>query len=415
MDRQLNSGLNKYFREHYDEITNCLASGEVFEYDEEFLLDLYAFANDIAEELKVSKNYQEDYVNECMLCFFSKNWITSSLKQGKHSFSTIIGLLFKRRIEQLQKQRKEVLENERDVAYLSLLEKEVLTPSQVYYDDRNEYKNYFKEKIESDEFLMMYFAEQKTLKEIGEEKGMTMEKVRQILAKKMRCIRYEAEKNLRIIKGRKDKMSEVFELNKYIKDNYYLILQCKEKGVPFEWEEEAVIAVYKAAKDCASKLKVPKEKYDDFIQDCAYRFFSYIIYMFDPDKNISIVTYMYTSFNNSYWQKERKKTNKSYKSTISLDKAVDIKNDGDEVFLIDLIEDCSLTQLELLEKEEFYDFLREKLSEDEVLYKFFVEEKNQREIAEEVGFTQSYVSRLIEKKLKKIRQELESEEVSRRR
>ena len=207
----------------------------------------------------------------------------------------------------------------------------------------------------------------------------------------------------------------MFDLNKYFNDNYDTIMECKKKNIPFEWEEEAVVAVYKIAKDCASKLKVPKEKYDDFVQDCAYRFFSYIIYKYDPSKNISISTYAYTAFNNVYGSQERKKLNKSYKVTISLDKAVDVKNDKDEVFLIDLIEDCSYTQLEQLEKEELDAFLREKLSEDKVLYKFFVEEKSQRKIAEEVGISQSYVSRLIERKLKKIRKELKNEEVRRRR
>lgn len=201
----------------------------------------------------------------------------------------------------------------------------------------------------------------------------------------------------------------MFDLNKYFNDNYDAIMECKKKNIPFEWDEEAVVAVYKLAKDCASKLKVPKEKYDDFIQDCATHFFTYVIYKYNPSKNISISTYAYTAFNNVYGSQERKKLNKSYKVTISLDKVVRVKNDRDEVFLIDLLEDQQMTPLEKLEQEEFYAFLREKLDKDETLYKFFVEEKSQREIGKEIGLSQSMIARRIKSKLKEIRQEWERE------
>ena len=201
----------------------------------------------------------------------------------------------------------------------------------------------------------------------------------------------------------------MFDLNKYFNDNYDTIMECKKKNIPFEWDEEAVIAVYKIAKDCACNLKVPNSKWDDFIQDCAYRFFGYIIYKYDPSKNISISTYAYTAFNNVYGTQERKKRNKSYQETVSLNKAFCAGKADDEIEYVDTIADCEMPQLDKYVQDEFYAFLREKLDEDETLYKFFVEGKRQREIGKEIGLSQSMIARRIKNKLKKIRQEWERE------
>ena len=199
----------------------------------------------------------------------------------------------------------------------------------------------------------------------------------------------------------------MFDLNKYFNDNYDTIMECKEKNIPFEWDEEAVVAVYKLAKDCASKLKIPYDKYDDFVQDCATHFFTYVIYKYNPSKNISISTYAYTAFNNVYGMQGRKKRNKSYQETVSLNKTFCAGKADDEIEYVDTIADCEMPQLDKYAQDEFYAFLKEKLDEDETLYKFFVEEKSQRKIAGELGISQAQVSRRIRDKLKMIKNEWE--------
>ena len=81
----------------------------------------------------------------------------------------------------------------------------------------------------------------------------------------------------------------------------------------------------------------------------------------------------------------------------------------DEIEYVDTIADCEMPQLDKYVQDEFYAFLREKLDEDETLYKFFVEGKRQREIGKEIGLSQSMIARRIKNKLKKIRQEWERE------
>lgn len=202
-------------------------------------------------------------------------------------------------------------------------------------------------------------------------------------------------------------MSEVFDLNQYIKNNHVLIMECKEKGIPFDYDEDAVIAVYKLAKDCAKKLNVPKAKVDDFIQDCATHFFTYVVYKYNPDKNISIITYAFTAFSNIYGVQERKKIAKYYVETVSLDKLISVKKDEDPISLMDVVEDSGPTQLEKMVQEEYYSFLKEKLNEDELLYDIFVNKKSQRKISNELGISQAQVSRNIKKRLKEIRDEWE--------
>ena len=188
-----------------------------------------------------------------------------------------------------------------------------------------------------------------------------------------------------------------------------LIKECKEKGIEFEYDEEAVVAVYKLAKDCAKKISVSREKYDDFIQDSVMHFFTYVIYKYDPSKNISISTYAYTAFSNLNMLQERKKSVKFHRAIISLDDVVRVSNGEDEVTLGDAIKDCNLTPLEKIEQDELNAFLEEKLEEDQTLYKFYVEGKGQYEIAEEMGVSQAQVSRRIKSKLKKIRHEGEKQ------
>ena len=200
-------------------------------------------------------------------------------------------------------------------------------------------------------------------------------------------------------------MNKDFDLNKYINDNYDTIMECKKKNIPFEWDEDAAIAVYKIAKDSAGKLNIAQNKYADFLQDCVMHFFTYMVYKYDTTRNIAITTFMYHAFANLYRMEKKKEKTKNYKQTYSLDAVVYTNNEGDGIELIDTIENSEPTQLEQLEQKEFYAFLREKLNEDEALYKFFVNEKSQSKVAEEIGISQAQVSRRIKNKLNEIRQE----------
>jgi len=194
----------------------------------------------------------------------------------------------------------------------------------------------------------------------------------------------------------------MFDLNDYVRKNHQDIIECKENNVSFYWDDAAVKAVYKMAGNCANTLNIDKQEYEDFIQDCCCHFFSYIIYKFDPNKNISITTFSYVAFQNLYRMEQRKKRNK--KENISLETII-YKNKDVEISLKETLRDPNLTPEEVHEKEEYYNFMRKKLSEDKVLYMYYVEGKTQVEIAKELGITQKHVCWSMQKKREKIREE----------
>ena len=202
-------------------------------------------------------------------------------------------------------------------------------------------------------------------------------------------------------------MTEVFDLNEYFKSNHSLIMESKEKGIPFNYDEQAVEAVYKLINTFIKKVKVDKEKYDDFVQDCSLKFFSYIVYKWNPELGVSIVTYAYQSFLNLYNMGFRKK-NLEFDS---LDRELTVDESGNITCKLDFISSPEKSPLEQLEDDEWNAYLKDKIANDILLYKYFVEEKSMSQIGREMGYSQAHISRLINKKIEEIRKELNGEKV----
>lgn len=126
-------------------------------------------------------------------------------------------------------------------------------------------------------------------------------------------------------------------------------------------------------------------------------------------KNTSFSTYALKCINNEILMFLRK--GKKYVNDISLEAPIIINNDDEEQKLIDLICDENSDFTLIYDNENVYSLIREmigQLSEIEQIvvinYFGFVDDKmlNQRELGECLGFSRSYITRVLSKALKKI-------------
>ena len=145
----------------------------------------------------------------------------------------------------------------------------------------------------------------------------------------------------------------MFDLTKYVRENHKDILKCKEKDIPFNWSDDAVNAVYKMAKWSAGNLNVCDDVYEDFVQDCCLKFFSYIVYKYKPEMNTTILTFSYVAFRRMYLLKINDYINKT--KTLSLQSLVN-KGNEDSCLLEESLKDPSLTPDEELLRSESYEF-----------------------------------------------------------
>ena len=194
----------------------------------------------------------------------------------------------------------------------------------------------------------------------------------------------------------------MFDLTKYICENHDEIVRCKEEGKYFPWSDDALEAITKMIKWSTNRLSVDLNDQDDFIQECYLKFFSYIVYKFDPSKNISITTFCHVAFYRMHLRKLM--CDQKTKNNISLDRII-YKDDDDEIRLIDAIQCEIFSAEEELLKSEYYAFLRKKIDQDEMLYKHFVEEKNFSQIAREYGCSREWISKKMRAKLANIKKE----------
>jgi RNA polymerase sigma factor (sigma-70 family) len=194
---------------------------------------------------------------------------------------------------------------------------------------------------------------------------------------------------------------EMFDLNKYINDNYILIKESREKAIPFEFDEESVVAVYKLATKNAYRLKVRKQDVEDFVQDCVYHFFSYIVYKYNPNKGVSISTLACVAFTNMY---KAMLTKEKTRQALSFEH-VAFESEYDDIKIGDLISSSSQTVLEELEEMEYNNFLNKYLYEDKLIYMYYVERKTLREIGKELGYSHETISRRLKTKLDEIKSE----------
>lgn len=135
---------------------------------------------------------------------------------------------------------------------------------------------------------------------------------------------------------------------------------------------------------------------------------------FSPDKNIKLATYASRCIENEILMYLRKYS--QYRYDISIDEPLNVDWDGNELLLSDVLgtdSDCVNSHLEEeVERQllhEAVDHLGER--EKKIMEMRFglngCKEKTQKEVADEIGISQSYISRLEKRIIKKLRDELE--------
>ena len=135
---------------------------------------------------------------------------------------------------------------------------------------------------------------------------------------------------------------------------------------------------------------------------------------FSPDKKIKLATYASRCIENEILMYLRKYS--QYRYDISIDEPLNVDWDGNELLLSDVLgtdNDCVNAHLEEeVEKQllhEAIDHLQPR--EKQIMEMRFglngKKEKTQKEVADEIGISQSYISRLEKRIIKQLREELE--------
>ena len=136
---------------------------------------------------------------------------------------------------------------------------------------------------------------------------------------------------------------------------------------------------------------------------------------FDPDKNIKLATYASRCIENEILMYLRKASTRQQE--ISIDEPLNVDRDGNELLLSDIISSDEETAAEKLmhecERRSLMEEI-EKLSERErqiMELRFGLKngtELTQKEVADKIGISQSYISRLEKRIIKNIREKLEA-------
>lgn len=134
---------------------------------------------------------------------------------------------------------------------------------------------------------------------------------------------------------------------------------------------------------------------------------------FDPDKNVKLATYASKCIENEILMYLRR--NNKLKSEVSFDEPLNVDWDGNKLLLSDILGTDADIIFKFLEKEVDKELLNqsiEKLSEREktiVELRFGLrngKEKTQKEVADILGISQSYISRLEKRIIKRLEQEM---------
>ena len=138
---------------------------------------------------------------------------------------------------------------------------------------------------------------------------------------------------------------------------------------------------------------------------------------FKIDKNIKLATYASRCIENEILMYLRKKSKS--KVEVSLDEPLKVDYDGNELLLEDILSDSDNKVFSSLEQEEMIDELHKALEklkprEREILSMRFgldgCEELTQKETSEKLNISQSYISRLEKRILKKLKQTMKNHE-----
>ena len=135
---------------------------------------------------------------------------------------------------------------------------------------------------------------------------------------------------------------------------------------------------------------------------------------FKPSKNIKFATYASRCVENEILMYLRKQSNKN--TDISIDDALSVDSDGNELNLIDILYTDEYEVSRNIEEESDKQILWQSIHtlpnrEKEIILMRFglngVSEKTQKEVADEIGISQSYISRLEKRIFKKLKKEIE--------
>ena len=134
---------------------------------------------------------------------------------------------------------------------------------------------------------------------------------------------------------------------------------------------------------------------------------------FDESKGYLFSTYASRTIQNEIcvdMRRNRSEKRKANFNTISLDTPIYKNSDGDEILLIDAIPSDENIEEKILEKEQM-DQLKKAIStltdrEKEILNYYIIHDMTQKEIAEKMNFTQSYISRRLQIIVKKLKEKL---------
>lgn len=143
-----------------------------------------------------------------------------------------------------------------------------------------------------------------------------------------------------------------------------------------------------------------------------------VINTFKADKNIKLATYASRCIENEILMYLRK--NNKIRYEISLDEPLNIDYDGNELLLGDIVgTDDDLVEQEMMKSDQrklFYEALKDlNQREKEILILRYGlsnhDELTQKDVAKLLGISQSYISRLEKKIIKKLRNQLNFDEV----
>lgn len=134
---------------------------------------------------------------------------------------------------------------------------------------------------------------------------------------------------------------------------------------------------------------------------------------FNPDKNIKLATYASKCIENEILMYLRR--NSKIKSEVSLDEPLNVDWDGNELLLSDILGTDGDIIFKLLEEEVDKELLNQAISKLSGREKTIVElrfglnngkEKTQKEVADMLGISQSYISRLEKRIIKRLKKEM---------
>lgn len=138
---------------------------------------------------------------------------------------------------------------------------------------------------------------------------------------------------------------------------------------------------------------------------------------FSPSKNIKLATYASRCIENEILMYLRKASNRRQEA--SIDEPLNIDGDGNELLLSDILGSDANMVSQRLEQEAEHSILHHAVArlnprERQIMEMRFGlagrKEQTQKEVADEIGISQSYISRLEKRIIKSLRRQLEQEE-----